>query len=79
MRKIYEQTYPCVDTFVSCQTQEALNNGFDEWTLIVDDVQNVGKVPLGLGGCSSVIPRSRATSHKPCPADLSAFDPRSET
>lgn len=42
------KTHPCVDVFVSRRVQKTLSDRFDKGSLVVRNVQNVGKVPLGL-------------------------------
>ena len=50
MRRFEKQTYPCVDGFVSRGIEKALDDGFHEGTLVVGDIEDVCKVPFGLGG-----------------------------
>ena len=43
-----DPTHPRVDGFMSRRIQKALSNRFDEGSLIMHDVQDMGKVPFGL-------------------------------
>ena len=75
----HKRTYPRIELFVSRRIQKTLNNRLEKGMLVMHDVQNVGKVPLGLNNRSSAIPEGQLATNRPCPADLSAFDPRNET
>ena len=74
-----KKTHPCVDVFVSRRIQKALSDRFDKGSLVVHDVQDMSKVPLGLNNRSSTVPKGGLAVDGPSPVGLSAFYPRNET